>query len=371
MLHCKIYNNSLFHILLLWGVALFTLFAAAGCDVHEWPEDGDAPAKVRCYVRLRYHTGSMPLYSTVEYDRDGTMATSRSDAAPQLRYLLNIYESGSSRNSRVPSDYVTGVITLDGSEGDEFERIVSLSLPVGNYEIIAWSDYVEDISAGDLFYATPDMSAISIIPDESGRHPGNTELRQAWRGMTGVSITEADMMAAARGDGRIIMAEADMVRPMARFRFVTTDVEEFLSRGPESSRGGESIEQGMPLSLDDYRIVVRYATYMPSVYNAFVDKPVDSRTGQSFDASIKRLDDQRAEVGFDYVFVNGSEARVELALDVYSNHTRTLISSTPTVSVPLVRGKLTEITGKFLTGTATGGMGIDPGFNGDYNIEIK
>lgn len=370
MLHCKSYNIGFYHILLLWGAALFTLFGATGCDVHEWPGEADAPSTVRCYVRLHYHAGSMPLYTTVEYDPASPMTVGRSGATPQLRYLLNIYSSGSEAAPGGAPDYVTGVIALDGTGGDEFERTVAVDLPPGDYDILAWSDYVEDVSAGDLFYSTPDMSAISIIQGEDGRHPGNTELRQAWRGITALAVTEADMQAASRGNESPVMAKADMFRPMARFRFVTTDVEEFLSRRSGGSRDGGPIE-GVPASLDDYRIVVRYATYMPAVYNALTDKPVDSRTGQRFEASIKRLDDRRAEVGFDYVFVNGNEAKVELALDVYSSHTRTLISSIPTVTVPLVRGKLTEITGKFLTGTATGGMGIEPGFNGDYNIEIK
>ena len=37
----------------------------------------------------------------------------------------------------------------------------------------------------------------------------------------------------------------------------------------------------------------------------------------------------------------------------------------------LVRGKLTEIRGPFLTSEAAGGVGIHPGFDGDFNIEIK
>ena len=35
-----------------------------------------------------------------------------------------------------------------------------------------------------------------------------------------------------------------------------------------------------------------------------------------------------------------------------------------------MRGRNTIVRGRFLTSQATGGVGIDPGFNGEYNIEL-
>ena len=47
-----------------------------------------------------------------------------------------------------------------------------------------------------------------------------------------------------------------------------------------------------------------------------------------------------------------------------------LIGSTSTINVPTMRGRNTIVRGRFLTSQATGGVGIDPGFDGEYNIEL-
>lgn len=59
-----------------------------------------------------------------------------------------------------------------------------------------------------------------------------------------------------------------------------------------------------------------------------------------------------------------------MAVEVYDKDGE-LLSSTNTVEVPLVRSKLTIVRGNFLTSKATGSVGINPDYNGDFNIEIK
>ena len=75
------------------------------------------------------------------------------------------------------------------------------------------------------------------------------------------------------------------------------------------------------------------------------------------------------ELGFDYVLVNGSEASVQIAVEVY-DYDSTLLSSTGTITVPLKRSKLTTLIGEFLTVTTQGGVGIDPSYDGEFNIFI-
>ena len=144
---------------------------------------------------------------------------------------------------------------------------------------------------------------------------------------------------------------------MAKFRFIATDVNEFLSR---RSRG-----------IDDYYAVVNYPTYMPHVFNARLDRPTDSRQGQSFRSEIVTLSDGVAGLGFDYVFVNHNDASVQLSIDIYERATNRKMSSSNVVTAPLRRNHVTEIRGRFFTTDAQGGVGVNPGFNGEYNVEIK
>ena len=89
----------------------------------------------------------------------------------------------------------------------------------------------------------------------------------------------------------------------------------------------------------------------------------------SYDGSITQLDDGEALLSFDYVMVNGHESSIPVAVEIYDG--KTLIANTGAINVPIVRNRLTTVRGKFLTSRANEGVGIDPGFDGDFNIEIK
>ena len=75
-------------------------------------------------------------------------------------------------------------------------------------------------------------------------------------------------------------------------------------------------------------------------------------------------------LGYDYIFVNGTETTLAISVEVY-NRDGELMSSTNPINVPIVRSKMTVVKGEFLTSKATGGITINPGYDGDdYNIEI-
>lgn len=77
-----------------------------------------------------------------------------------------------------------------------------------------------------------------------------------------------------------------------------------------------------------------------------------------------------AELGFDYVFVNGHESSVTVSVEIYDRD-GTLLSRSQPISVPLVRNKVTIVRGKFLTVKAEGGVSIDADFDGEYNYEYR
>ena len=67
--------------------------------------------------------------------------------------------------------------------------------------------------------------------------------------------------------------------------------------------------------------------------------------------------------------VNGHESSIAVALEVYDPE-GTLIGRTVTINVPTKRGQNTIVRGRFLTSMASGGVGIDPSYNGEYNVEL-
>ncbi len=102
----------------------------------------------------------------------------------------------------------------------------------------------------------------------------------------------------------------------------------------------------------------------------FTNRPADAWTGLTFEGRMIQLDKDNAELGFDYVFVNGHESSVTVSVEIYDRD-GTLLSRSQPVSVPLVRNKVTIVRGKFLTVKAEGGVSIDADFDGEYNYEYR
>lgn len=174
-----------------------------------------------------------------------------------------------------------------------------------------------------------------------------------------------------------------MERPQARYRFVSTDLAEFITRmqairaeqeaaaAQEEGRDPDHVdESAINIDLNEFRVVVRYSGYMPSAFNLFTGQTADAVTGVQFDSSITKMSESEADLGFDYVLVNGDESSVQVALDIYDRD-GTPLSSTSPVEVPIARGKQTVVQGKFLTSEASGGIGISPGFDGDWNYPVQ
>ena len=193
-----------------------------------------------------------------------------------------------------------------------------------------------------------------------------------------------------------------MKRPMAKFKFQATDVVKFLEEearrsaargdadpkatgaenGNADTGGSKGTDSKGPtdesstqeaygrINTGDYRVLFRYSGFVPCSFNMFTNRPADAWTGLSFEGRMIQLDKDNAELGFDYVFVNGHESTVSVSVEIYDRD-GTLLSRSEPVSVPLVRNKVTIVRGKFLTVKAEGGVSIDADFDGEYNYEYR
>ena len=75
-------------------------------------------------------------------------------------------------------------------------------------------------------------------------------------------------------------------------------------------------------------------------------------------------------MGYDYVFVNGKEAGVSIQIGLYDSEDRQIALSEP-IDVPLRRSHHTILKGSFLMQEASGGITINPDFDGNHNIIIE
>lgn len=354
-----------------------------GCDVHEFPsEEPKAPEIIgRFMLHLRYDT-NMPLHKEIEYENGTTVdATSKKPSRDPnsflVRHIINVYpavRSGEySRSSQITVERHHPVTeTLDAD--------IEFDLPQGDYRILVWTDYIGDGAPGGFFHDASDFNEIIYAGKET--YIGDTDFRDAFRGQTDVIVDYGPDYNPNRAEEIVVETTVDMVRPLAKYRFITTDLGKFIDQQVQSKllemqkqglalpEAEESRDPSRYVDLSQYRVRFRYPQYMPCSFNMFTNRPADSWTGMSYDAEIRQMSAKEAEIGFDYVFVNGVESSVAVAVDVLDKDGK-LIGSVPTVNVPLKRSKLTEVRGEFLTTKAGGSVGIDPGYAGpDYNIFI-
>lgn len=353
--------------------ALAVASVAAACDVHEVPDItyGD----VDYYLDLNYE-GDMPLHRDVLYSRTSNSPADSASRANvfkhDIRYLVNVYPAGTSSKSRVATNAAVKSFVFTDRTDVEKDRRLKLALPEGSWDIYVWTDYVDNGSTADKYYNMSDWSSITYPSRDA--YEGNNECREVFRGHTSVDVVHPYRFL----DGEKLpsyTATVDMIRPVAKYQFISTDVDEFVERlnmmqsNSGGSRGNIDSRSLSRSDLEGFKVVFRYPTFMPSVYNMFTDRPTDSWTGMQFECQMD-VTDEGILLGFDHVFVNGNESILNVAVDVYDSDGEK-IASTPLVNVPVVRGKYTNVKGEFLTSMSSGGVSIRPDFDGDYNIELK
>ncbi len=350
-------NNMIMYLLIL----LYSAFSMASCDVHEFPDVPDTPpvytGKLPYVLNLDCNT-ELPFHKEVIYTTRSTDAEEEHD----MRYIVNVYRSDNARDfNRVADTTIVFTKSLD----EERSHSLQLNLEQGLYNFIVWSDHVDKGTDCDKYYNTADFA--EIIYADRKNYEGNNDFQDAFRGSEQDSVVYRTDV-----NGEIIRQEVtvQMSRPFAKFQFIATDLAEFVTRVTEE-RAASGDETTRSVNPEDYRLLFRYTGYMPCSYNMFTNRPADAWTGMSFEGRPTPIDEHEVDLGFDYVFVNGTETHISVALEMYDKQGE-LVSSTRTIDVPIVRNKLTIVRGKFLTSkVTTGNMGINPDYEDDYNIEIK
>ncbi len=342
------------NIFILLAAALLVMLPS-GC-VHEFPD----PSLEHDVVLKLTFDRDLPVHKTVEAETKAggskTVSKSWTKASDNpddytFRHVIQIYKA----DDRGGFDRkVFRRVTVAGHEVGCDSALVRMSLPAGQFRFIVWSDHVTEGEL-DFFYNTQNFEEIMLCGD----HVGSNDLRDSFRGAVDSPVRS----------GYETVIPISMERPMAKYTFISTDFEDFRTK-VLAMLATKAETDTKTVNLEDYKVVFNYTGFMPSSYNLYTMKPADSRTGVSFETRMSRLDDHSAELGFDYVFVNGSEGSVDVSITTYDMDGNVMARSKP-FNVPLLRSRHTVVKGEFLTTLASGSIGIDTEFDGEFNVEIK
>lgn len=348
-----------------YGVMALCLSA---CDVHQFPEQldeaGGSPDPedpdllVDLDMKLVYFT-DMYLWEHNYDPKLGTIVEAYPDAAVDESHpgttdkfsgkldfgfknvTAKFYAPGSSTHQRLEES------VSDVADGyDETRRV---RLMPGEYDVVVWTDFTET-EEHPRFYNSSDFNSVKI---DYPNYAASTDFRDAHRGRTRFTL-----------DGTGGEIEVEMKRPLAKYEFITTDLSEFLDN--ESRR----LNRSSRATMDDYKVIIYYSTYHPSSYNAVDDWNSDSATGVSFETQVTVTGESEASLGFDYVFINDiSTGAVEVTI-VVNDLDGNRVAQSQQLHVPLRRDHHTLLRGAFLTMNGSGGVGIDPGYDGDHNVPL-
>lgn len=366
-----------------WFVSVLSALLLGGC-VHEWPDEN---ATVPVRLDLSFAT-AMPLYTTINLN-------SRVDVSDyDVRYIVSVYRGGSGARSIDRDELYRFTFTKDNVA--TLDHSLSMDIHPGEYTFLVWADYVRAGSTEDLYYDTSDFEEIKL----QGNHVGNNDFRDAFRG-------EASAVVGYSSEP----VPVEMERPLAKFNFISVDLPEFISRvlamiqqreqekkaeqealaaNSDNSLGSDSnglddedgvgadedylsngslADEGTKgetrVNLENFTVVFSYFGSMPSSFNMFTNQPADVSYNVTFESRIAQISENEAELGFDYVFVNGHQSWVNVGIAVYDEE-GVKVSSTNPVEVPIVRSKLTTVRHTFLTSMTSEGVTVHPDFDGDH-----
>lgn len=325
---------------ILYFLVCISLLLFSACDIHEWPETTE-------FVKLRLCLNYETDMTEWKYLYDGTSAIEQGLGETynnqlecgKIRYIIRTFPI--SEKQRAMQGYVQEfVFTRDITEGYNHE--MTLDLLPGNYEVMVWSDFVEN--ENDTYFYHADNFVEIVL---HGDHVGNTDYRDTFCGRNSFSLS-------AHSDYQIDNTiTIIMKRPLAKFEIVANDLLEFID---VNSRD---------LSL--YKTKIQYVGFMPNTYSLFAGRPVASSTGEMFKSSLIKLTDTEVSMGFDYVFVSEKGSTVTVRIGIYDNEDRMVSMSEP-ITIPVKLDHHTLLSGKFLMQSTSKGVEIDPNWGGDYNI---
>lgn len=322
----------------------------AGC-VHDYPgmtadgEEGVDPTLVQVNTEVTLDLELVPLEIITGKARSGT--TKAAADTYRRRFIIE-----ARRDGKVAQRQVTVPEEAEESGSGKITLPVNLRLHALEYTLAVWTDYVAAGTEADLYYNTEDLQQVSCTTP----YTGNTPYRDCLYGTVLLDLRDYRNEWNAK-----VQVQVDMVRPLAQYEIIATDVKDFLAESQRQRETGTA-----------HSVTFSYGFYFPLGFNVLTGKPQNSQMNVAFTAPLTVPDDGREEytIGTDFIFVNGEESYVPLEIRI-ADSDGYVVSLTTGLNVPYRRGHLTTLRGRFLTSKVSPGVGINPDFDDDdINIDL-
>ena len=336
------------------ALVMATLFVSC---VHDYPgmteegEEGVDPTLVEVNTEVTLDLELVPLeIITQESARSGTnkarSGTTKADDGYRRRFIIEAWREG-----KPTARQVTVMETAEEDGDGKISLPIHLKLHALEYTLAVWTDYVKAGTTDDLYYDTDNLQQVACTDP----YTGSTPYRDCLYGTAPLDLRQYRDEWNAK-----VQIKVDMVRPLAKYELIATDVKDFLRKTKKQRADDET-----------FTITFSYGFYLPTVFNVLTGKPADSRTGIAYTTPLTVPTDGQKEctIGTDFVFVNGTESFVSLSMEIRDGGGN-VISRTTGLEVPYRRGHLTTVRARFLTNEMQGGVDIDDDFDGNIDVNL-
>lgn len=336
-------KNIYASLLRLGSLFLLAPIAISSC-LYEEPEltadgqQGIDPTQVNVLTELTLNTklGSLPLNSQ-------TRATEPSEF--RHRFIVTAYEGKKvAARQVIYQEIQPGATTIS--------LPVSMKLHARKYQLAVWADYMQSTNGIDqFFYEAEDMERIT----RNSVYKGNSSYHDAFYGTTPIDLTSY------RDQWNVkVPVDIQMIRPLARYELIATDVAKFLDKVKKGTIAGKT-----------FSVNVKYNYYLTTGFDALTGKVKNPllymQYGKSLTLPVEGTEE--CNVGFDYVFVNGEGSFVSVTIEI-TNEKGAVVARSKGIKVPYEQGFTTTVRGQFLTSNPNPGIDIDTDFDGDINVDL-
>lgn len=318
-------------VFLMWIVSLITFTSC----IHEYPEgEGVDPSVV--LMDMMFTTNSdMEIYP---------LTKTEGESGGVYRFKVCVYENDFDGQLILEREiYVTPDVTGNGT------AYLQEKLQARNYKVAVWVEWVSAVGEISPIYNSEKLQAITF----KGNYVGDTERKICFSG-----TYDLDLSRYARQQFAEVSESYIVKMPLAKIQLVSTDLSDFISL-----KANRAIEK--------YIVRWDYVLYFPTGFNVLTQKPNEADLNIGFETLLEEYPDNpdKADMGMDYVFVNGTESQVTINLTVYDAEGNEL-NTYQGIEVPIKRGFKTIIEGKFLMLNKSTGIGINPDFDGEFNVVL-
>ena len=335
------------------GFITFMLATVLAACVHDYPamtpdgEEGIDPTLVEVSTEVTLDLELLPLeIITNKAHRGITKARAGEQTDYRRRFIIEAWREG-----KPTARQVTVMETAEEDGDGKISLPIHLKLHALEYTLAVWTDYVKAGTTDDLYYDTDNLQQVACTDP----YTGSTPYRDCLYGTAPLDLRQYRDEWNAK-----VQIKVDMVRPLAKYELIATDVKDFLRKTKKQRADDET-----------FTITFSYGFYLPTVFNVLTGKPADSRTGIAYTTPLTVPTDGQKEctIGTDFVFVNGTESFVSLSMEIRDGGGN-VISRTTGLEVPYRRGHLTTVRARFLTNEMQGGVDIDDDFDGNIDVDL-